>query len=167
MTGRSQSVNNWGKAARGIFLLPQAPLNPGPGPRVFQRRGSPGEQSPAFIIDAFRAGIDWTEDSAVGKGLDGSFSPGHSPAGFLLLGQRSDSLPFGKSGPYPISLTQMSQVSGQATAEPVRVTMPSLKTGLLAPSTAQVGEASCASFLTWGPGPWGAQVSCWPSGLQR
>lgn len=62
------------------------------------------------------------------------------------LGQRSDSLPFGKSGPYPISLTQMSQVSGQATAEPVRVTMPSLKTGLLAPSTAQVGEASCASF---------------------
>lgn len=86
MTGRSQSANNWGKAARGIFLLPQAPLNPGPGPRVFQRRGSPGEQSPTFIIDAFRAGIDWTEDSAVGKGLDGAFSPGHSPAGFLLPG---------------------------------------------------------------------------------
>lgn len=51
-------------------------------------------------------------------------------------GQKSDSLPFGKPGPYSISCTQVSlrsQAKPDPRVEPVGVTTPSTQTGLLVP----------------------------------
>lgn len=58
------------------------------------------------------------------------------PAGFLWLGSRGLTLLFGKPGPSPIPLTQVSlksQTKPNPRAEPAGVTMASLQTGLLVP----------------------------------
>lgn len=80
--------------------------------------------------------IDQTEDTTMGRDLDGSVSPGHSTCRLPLAGGRGLTLLFGKPGPYPIPLTQVSlksQAKPDPRAEPAGMTMASLQTGLLVP----------------------------------
>lgn len=74
------------------------------------------------------------------KNPDGSLSPQpQDPLASSGQRQRSDSLPFGKPGPYPISLMQVSvksQAKPDLKAKPARLKMPSPQASLLVPPEA-------------------------------
>lgn len=129
MRGRSEPVNTEGKAARGTFLLPQAPLSPGPSPRACHREARLYYPSSQSWDGRDRGRCD-------GEGSGRLLVPSHSTCR-LPLARGRVRLPR-LLGPWPLPHlphTSVPTVSGQPDprAKPAGVTMPSPQTSPWAP----------------------------------